>query len=114
MHYALNGFTLLLVLSEDVVQSVKVHDIVLVEIDSFVKLLCWDFLADNLFDSWEDIGEAIGQVIDDDALKLGVFEDLDEGVGSDEAEAAGDEEGFELWHKGRSDNLVDLYIFCVD
>ena len=35
-------------------------------------------------------------------------------MGSDEAEAAGDEEGFELWHKGRSDNLVDLYIFCVD
>ncbi len=91
MHDPLDGLALLLVLTEDFIQPFEVHDVLLVEIDALLKLLGRDFLADNLLDSWEDIGEAVGQVVDDDALVLGVFEDLDQGVGADEAQSAWDE-----------------------
>lgn len=69
------------------------------ELNSLIELFCGYFLWDDFLDSGEDIWEAVGEIVNDDALELGVFEDLDKGVWANEAQSAGDEKSFELWHK---------------
>jgi hypothetical protein len=47
------------------------------KVNPFLKLFSGNFFADDLLDAWKDIGKAVGQVVNDDALELGVLEDLD-------------------------------------
>ena len=83
---------------EYLVQTVQIHDIALIEVDPPFELLSWDFIGDYFSNPGQDVREAVGQVVNDDAFELGVLEDLDKGVGANESETAGDEQSFKLCH----------------
>lgn len=42
-------------------------------------------MSDDLFDSGKNIRETIGHIINENAFKLGVFKNLDQGMRSNEA-----------------------------
>lgn len=68
MHDTLNWLAFFLIVDEDLLKTFKVHDVMLVEFYSSLELFGGDFVGYNLFNSGKNIGEAVGQIVDDNTL----------------------------------------------
>jgi hypothetical protein len=80
MHNSLNWLSLFLILFKDVIQSLKVHNVMLMELHTSIKFFGRYFIGYDLLYSWQYVRETVGKIINDDAFKLSVLKDLNDGM----------------------------------
>ena len=98
MHHSIDRLTLLPIQSKDPIQEGNIEYATLVESQAFFDLALGEHVGEDGFYPLENVGEAVGEIVDDYNIGVCLLNNVDDGVGADEAESAGHQQILECAH----------------